>query len=339
MARRRSVEDQDTILELTGKIQELQNEITCMNDSRDFQDAESVRSGHSHVTNRPVSFPTSSISWRNAKPFFWNAEPQRRAAKHLGHAWNIGKRFCRSSCVFFSTLSAGIESMEFSNIRTNSLITCGEEWEPYASSGSEMPVWTVSQKIQSFFSERRLFQELWGRPTTTADFGSPFWQVPYTSNLCLLEDKVQDRGMYLFTISYGSDAMDQGSGAGWFSGWILDLRHLLVVFQCRILKYLMRGLLRHWIKSFIILTSKEESVWRNKRPKNRTVSFVEDRSLNLSTNTFRSQEPTTLSKTMPTYSLSVYEMTIFWNSILSGTEFYFLWRKSHLMTSWKDCTN
>ena len=30
IARRRLVEDQDTILELTGKIQELQNEISCM---------------------------------------------------------------------------------------------------------------------------------------------------------------------------------------------------------------------------------------------------------------------------------------------------------------------
>ena len=29
-----------------------------------------------------------------------------------------------------------------------------------------------------------------------------------------MEDKIQDRGMYLFTISYGSDAMDQGSGVG-----------------------------------------------------------------------------------------------------------------------------
>ena len=36
----------------------------------------------------------------------------------------------------------------------------------------------------------------------------------YTSNFCLLADKVQDRSMYLFTISYGSDAMDQGSGVG-----------------------------------------------------------------------------------------------------------------------------
>ena len=41
-----------------------------------------------------------------------------------------------------------------------------------------------------------------------------FDKFPTASNLCLLEDKVQDRGMYLFTISYGSDAMDQGSGVG-----------------------------------------------------------------------------------------------------------------------------
>ena len=42
---RKMVEDRDTILELTDKVQELQNEISCVNDSRDFKDAESVRSG------------------------------------------------------------------------------------------------------------------------------------------------------------------------------------------------------------------------------------------------------------------------------------------------------
>ena len=50
-----------TILELTCKIQELQNDINCMNDSRDIQDAESVRSGNSHVTSQPVSFPPHPI--------------------------------------------------------------------------------------------------------------------------------------------------------------------------------------------------------------------------------------------------------------------------------------
>ena len=53
---------------------------------------------------------------------------------------------------------------------------------------------------------------------------------------------------------------------------LVDLRHLLVVFQCQILQYLMRGLLQHWTKSSIIPNSKGESVWRNKRPRSRTVS-------------------------------------------------------------------
>ena len=61
MARRKFIEDQNTILELSGRVQELQNEVTCMNDSKDFQDAESIRSGNSHVTSRPVSFPPHPI--------------------------------------------------------------------------------------------------------------------------------------------------------------------------------------------------------------------------------------------------------------------------------------
>ena len=57
IARRKLFEDQNTILELSGRVQELQNEVNWMNDSKDFQDAESVRSGNSHGTSRPVSFP------------------------------------------------------------------------------------------------------------------------------------------------------------------------------------------------------------------------------------------------------------------------------------------
>ena len=61
IARRKLIEDQDTIIELSGRVQELQNEVHCVNDSKDFQDAESVRSGNSHVTSRPVSFPPHPI--------------------------------------------------------------------------------------------------------------------------------------------------------------------------------------------------------------------------------------------------------------------------------------
>ena len=128
VVRRRLVEDQDTILELTGKIQELQNEISCMNDSRDFQDAESIRSGHSHVTSRPVSFPPHLIpggmlsrsigmpSRREGPPSIWDTDGisgneflpiQLRPLQHF--------------------ISAGIESVEFQNRRAASLIHSGKE--------------------------------------------------------------------------------------------------------------------------------------------------------------------------------------------------------------------
>ena len=62
----------------------------CWNDSRDFQDAESVRSGQSLVTNQPVFFHSFARNWWNAKSFSGNAE---LAAKYLGHTCKIWKCF------------------------------------------------------------------------------------------------------------------------------------------------------------------------------------------------------------------------------------------------------
>ena len=217
VARRRLVEDQNTVLELSGRTQELQNEVNCMNDSKDFQDAESIRSGNSQVTSQPVFFPphpdpggvqSRSLrmpSRREGPPSIWDT-----------HSISV-KRICKSRCVIISTLSSRIESVEFIDRGAASFIHSGEKWKAKRSR-SEMPVWTVSQRF-SHLQWRRLFKELWCRPTTTADFGSSFRQIPHTSYVCLLEDKIQDRGRYLFTISYGSYAMDQRSGDGWFSGW------------------------------------------------------------------------------------------------------------------------
>ena len=61
IAKRKSVENQDTILELTVRIEKLQNETDCMNDTRDCKDAEKVRSGHSHVASQPASFPPHPV--------------------------------------------------------------------------------------------------------------------------------------------------------------------------------------------------------------------------------------------------------------------------------------
>ena len=111
LARRKLIEDQNTIMELSGRLKELQNEVNCMNEFKDFQDAESVRSGNSHVTNQPMFFPKHPIPEGDVEAFIRIAAPQRRAAKHLGYTWYIGKRFCKSTCFLFSSLSSRIGSM------------------------------------------------------------------------------------------------------------------------------------------------------------------------------------------------------------------------------------
>ena len=83
-SRRRLIENQDTIHELTARIQELQNEVNCMNDSRDFEDVESVRSGLSHVLSQPafltpyrdpggmLRLPGGMLSRNDKQPDIWD---------------------------------------------------------------------------------------------------------------------------------------------------------------------------------------------------------------------------------------------------------------------------
>ena len=135
IARRKLVEDRDTILELTDKIQELQNEINCMNDSRDFQDAESVRSGHSHVTSQPVSFPPHPIpggmlsrsigmpSRREGPPSIWDTH--------------------------------GISGNVFANPAASSSAPCPQELNPWGSHFSEHTSPHVMRKSQTTVQDQR----------------------------------------------------------------------------------------------------------------------------------------------------------------------------------------
>ena len=122
IARRILVEDQNTILELSGRIQELQNEINCMSDSKEFQDAESIRSGNSHVTSRPVSFqphPTPEGMLRHS----FMVPSRREGPPSIWDTHGI------SGNVFVNpgTLSSRIESMEFIDRGAASFIHSGEE--------------------------------------------------------------------------------------------------------------------------------------------------------------------------------------------------------------------
>ena len=63
-------EDQKIMMELSGRLQELQNEVNFMNDSKDFMDAESICSGNPHVTSPPRLIPRYHPFERMLKPSF-----------------------------------------------------------------------------------------------------------------------------------------------------------------------------------------------------------------------------------------------------------------------------
>ena len=214
-AQKKFIEDQKIIMELSGRLQELQNEVNCMNDSRDFMDAQSICSGNPHVTRSHLEY------FLRHPPFEGMLRPSF-----------ISQR----------------QTEEPPNIRDTSGISGNVFAHPQASSSAPYPqelnsTWkkTIEEPIHMSIAEKS------GRPERDSDlrcqsgpsaknsvifsggdfsknYGADqqrlqisdlhFDKVPYASNLCLLEDKIQDRGMYLFTISYGSDAVDQRSGVG-----------------------------------------------------------------------------------------------------------------------------
>ena len=140
-----------------------------MNDPKDFQDAESVRSGNSHVTSRPVSFPPHPIPEGMLRHSF--VSPCRREGPPSiwdthGISGNIfADPHASSSAPYPQELNQWNSSTE-EPLRSS---TVEKSERPEQNQDLRWPVWTVSQKF-SHLQWRRLFKELWGRPTTTADF-------------------------------------------------------------------------------------------------------------------------------------------------------------------------
>ena len=116
-ASRKLVEDQNTIMELSGRVQELQNEVNRMNDSKDIQDAESVHSGKSHVTSQPLLFPKHPIPEGMLRPSF--VSPRRKEG--LPDIWD----------------THGISGNVFANPQASSSAPYPQELNPWSSHISE----------------------------------------------------------------------------------------------------------------------------------------------------------------------------------------------------------
>ena len=104
--RQKFIEDQKIIMELSGRLQELQNEVSCMNDSKDFQDAESVRSGNSHVTSPPGLFPRHPPFEGLLKPAFISQRQTEEPPNIRDTSGISGNVFCTSTDFFVSSVSS-----------------------------------------------------------------------------------------------------------------------------------------------------------------------------------------------------------------------------------------
>ena len=177
-----------------------------MSDSKEFQDAESIRSGNSHVASRPVSFPLHPILEGMLSRSF--GVPSRREGPP-------------------SILDThGISGNVFVNPDVSSSASYPQEVHQWSSSIKEpLHLSTVEkrskrqkqdqdQRCQSGPSKnyRADQQRLQNSDLHFDKFPTPAtfvcWKISFKTEVCIL-----------FTISYGSYALDQRSGDGWFSGW------------------------------------------------------------------------------------------------------------------------
>ena len=257
------------------RFQELQNEINCMNDSRDFQDAESVRSGQSHVASQPVFFPP-------------HPDPGGMLSGSLGMPTrnegppSISDTHGVSGNVFANpTASSSAPYPQELNPRSSNV---SEHTSPHVMSERQTPV--QDQRCQSGPSARNSFDRSEGRfsknygadqqrlqisdlhfdkfttPTTFA-----CWKIRFKTEVCTCSQFPTEAMLWIKEVELVDSVDDLTSSC---SPKGSHMPHFEVL-DAKIASALNRIIHNTY--------SKERSVWRNKKPKKRTVSFVEDRSL------------------------------------------------------------
>ena len=190
-----------------------------MNDSGDFQDAESVLSGNSHVTNQPMLLSKHPIPEGLLKQDF--VSPCRREGPP--NIWD----------------THGISGSVFANPPASSSAPYPQELNQWGT--------TVEEPLHMSTAERSERQEqnqdlrcqsgpsakdsvIFSGGDSSKNYGADqqrlqisdlqFDKFPTPATFACWKIRFKTEVCNLFTISYGSDAMDQGSGVGWFSGWI-----------------------------------------------------------------------------------------------------------------------
>ena len=230
-----------------------------MNDSKDFQDAKSIRSGNPHVTSRPVSFPPHPIregmlrhsfvtpSRREGPPSIWDTHgtsgnvfvnPDASSSAPYPqelHQWNSSIEEPIEEPLHSSTVEKSERQEQNQDLRCQSGPSAKDS--VILSGGDHSKNYGADQKRLQISD---LHFDKFPTPATFA-----CWKKRFKTEVCTCSQFPTEAMQWIKEV----ELVD-------FSGCFSNLRHQYEVFLCQNLNYLMRGLLQRWIKTSIILTPK-----------------------------------------------------------------------------------
>ena len=269
------IEDQKTIMALSGRLQELQNEVNCMDDSKDFQDAESIRSGNSHVTSQPGIFPKhppfqgmlrpSFISQRQTEepPNIWDtsgisgnvfAHPQTSSSAPYPQELNSTWKKTIEEPIHMSRAEKSGRPERDQDLRCQS----GPSAKDSGSSGGDY------SKNYGADQQRLQISDLhFDKFPTPATFAC--WRMRFKTEVCTCSQFPMEAMQWIKEVEL-VDSVDELRSSSSTRG--ISMPNVEVL-DARIASALN--------KITIIPISKGKSVWRNKKPRKRTVSFEVDR--------------------------------------------------------------
>ena len=253
-------------------------------------------------------------------------------------------------------ITHGLSGNVFVNPTTSSSSPCPQGFNPWISDESEhtsphlmserqTPVqdqrrqWGPSVRNSSDHGGRSFFKELLGRPTTTVDSGSSFWLIPQSSNICLLEERFKtevciceqfptEAILWNKEVEMVESVDDLKTSSSTRGIRMPDFE----VLDARIASALNKIIHNSHFKRRISL-QEEKAQKQDRFLCGRQIAFFDLRIL-------RGYWVQRFCREFcrPFHKLFFGTM-IFRNSIRNGTKFFCPWRKSQLMSSWKDCAN
>ena len=214
-----------------------------MNDSKDFQDAESVRSGNLHVTSQPVVFPKHPPFEGLLRPSFIS----QRQTEEPPNTWDTsgisGNVFCKSTSFLYSSVSSRIKFYLKKTIEEPiHMSTAEKSGRPERDqdlrcqsgpSAKDSVIFSGGDYSKNYGADQQRLQNSdlhFDKFTTPATFAC--WKIRFKTEVCTCSQFPTEAMQWIKEVEL-VDSVDELRSS-------LSTR----VFQCRILKYSMRGLLQ-----------------------------------------------------------------------------------------------